>query len=446
MFKNNLRTEMAIIFISMSLITIIFFSITTNFMFIKNFGNYISQSTSMEFKNIASSLAYEYKVKGNLNEASYVIAHSAMMKGYGIKVKDLSGKTIVDINHMMKMMSIRNKKSTTKTFPIDVNGKKVGSVYITYFGSMPMNESDINFLYKINKYNIVITVLIILLAFLISIYVSKYLAKPIMDITDVAKNLENGKLDKRIMYVPKEKELFNLVAAINHLGESLKNQDKIREQMVHDIAHELRTPLTTLESHLEAMIDGIWYPSKKRLTSLSEEVKRLSKLVNDLELLNKAEADTLSIKKEYFNLSFILENIILNYESMFYNKNQTIEKNIKNDIFLYGDKERISEVIINLLTNANKYTQSGGNIFIKLYNDDKNIVLIVKDNGQGIAKEDIPFIFERFYRTEKSRSRDTGGSGIGLSIVKAVVKAHGGTIVVDSVLNKGTKFTVILPI
>ncbi|WP_096233395.1 ATP-binding protein [Thermoanaerobacterium sp. RBIITD] len=447
MLKNDIRTRTAIAFVSIALISIIIFSVITNIAIITNFGNYIKQSTYKDFKDIATSLAEAYKASGNWNEAGLEISHNVMMKGYGLKVKDLNGKTILDFSSMMNMMGLRNfSKTTTKTLPVVLDGKKVGYVDITYIGTMPMNELDFKFLYDINKYNIFITILAILIAFLISIYISKYLTKPILNITAVAKKLENGNYNEKVNDIPKEEELFNLTAAINHLGESLKNQEMIRKQMTHNIAHELRTPLTTLKSHLEAMIDGIWEPTNERLISLHEEVTRLSNLINDLELLNKAESDILGIKKIKFNLSEVVKNILINYEAIFYDKKQTIVKDIDNNILIYADKDRISEVIINLITNANKYTQIGGNIKIKLYKEGNNVVFIIEDNGIGISKYDMQFIFEKFYRGEKSRNRKLGGSGLGLSISKAIIKAHNGTISVDSILNKGTKFTVKIPI
>ncbi|WP_257875855.1 HAMP domain-containing sensor histidine kinase [Thermoanaerobacterium thermosaccharolyticum] len=447
MLRNNIRTKTAISFISIALLSIVVFSITINILIINNFGIYLKQSSDNEFNNIASSIAEVYKETGDWNETGNRIAHNLMMSGYGIKVRDLKGNTVIKISSMFTMMGIENSgKTTTKTLPIMVNGRKAAYVDITYSGTMPMNKLDYKFLYDMNKYIAIITIVTIIIVLIISIYVSKYLTKPILNIAHVASKLENGNYDVRVKEIPREEELLTLTAAINHLGASLKNQGMLRVQMTQNIAHELRTPLSTLKSHLEAIIDGVWEPSKERMVSLYEEVVRLSNLINDIELLNKIEIDNLKINKVRFNLSDLIKSLLINYESIFINKNQHLEKNIEDGISIFADKDKISEVVINLLANANKYTGEGGNIKVKLYKEGKYAVLSVSDDGIGIPKEDLPFIYERFYRSEKSRNREYGGSGLGLSITKAIIKAHNGMINAESILNEGTKFTVKLPL
>lgn len=447
MLRNNIRTKTAISFISIALLSIVVFSITVNILIINNFGIYLKQSSDNEFNNIASSIAEVYKETGDWNETGNRIAHNLMMSGYGIKVRDLKGNTVIKISSMFTMMGIENsRKTTTKTLPIMVNGRKAAYVDITYSGTMPMNKLDYKFLYDMNKYIAIITIVTIIIVLIISIYISKYLTKPILNIAHVASKLENGNYDVRVKEIPREEELLTLTAAINHLGASLKNQGMLRAQMTQNIAHELRTPLSTLKSHLEAIIDGVWEPSKERMVSLYEEVVRLSNLINDIELLNKIEIDNLKINKVRFNLSDLIKSLLINYESIFINKNQHLEKNIEDGISIFADKDKISEVVINLLANANKYTGEGGNIKVKLYKEGKYAVLSVSDDGIGIPKEDLPFIYERFYRSEKSRNREYGGSGLGLSITKAIIKAHNGTINAESILNEGTKFTVKLPL
>ncbi|WP_434629903.1 HAMP domain-containing sensor histidine kinase [Thermoanaerobacterium thermosaccharolyticum] len=447
MLRNNIRTKTAISFISIALLSIVVFSITINILIINNFGIYLKQSSDNEFNNIASSIAEVYKETGDWNETGNRIAHNLMMSGYGIKVRDLKGNTVIKISSMFTMMGIENSgKTTTKTLPIMVNGRKAAYVDITYSGTMPMNKLDYKFLYDMNKYIAIITIVTIIIVLIISIYISKYLTKPILNIAHVASKLENGNYDVRVKEIPREEELLTLTAAINHLGASLKNQGMLRAQMTQNIAHELRTPLSTLKSHLEAIIDGVWEPSKERMVSLYEEVVRLSNLINDIELLNKIEIDNLKINKVRFNLSDLIKSLLINYESIFINKNQHLEKNIEDGISIFADKDKISEVVINLLANANKYTGEGGNIKVKLYKEGKYAVLSVSDDGIGIPKEDLPFIYERFYRSEKSRNREYGGSGLGLSITKAIIKAHNGTINAESILNEGTKFTVKLPL
>jgi signal transduction histidine kinase len=189
------------------------------------------------------------------------------------------------------------------------------------------------------------------------------------------------------------------------------------------------------------MIDGLWEPTTERLISCQEEIKRLKRLVGDLEHLTKYESENLKLDKTKFNLNEVIKNIILNFEKEFLSKGVRLTFH-GNDNYIYADKDKISQVIVNLLSNALKYTHGGSEVNISIYEDKDHTMISVKDTGIGIAEKDLPYIFERFYRTDDSRNRKTGGAGIGLTIVKAIVEAHGGSISVESKLSEGTEFIV----
>ena len=196
---------------------------------------------------------------------------------------------------------------------------------------------------------------------------------------------------------------------------------------------------------MEAMIDGIWQPTQDRLKSCHEEIIRLNKMVGDLHTLAKFEGENLVINKSTFDVYGLASNIILNFENQYRNKGIKIILSGQSQE-IYADKDKISQVLVNLISNALKYTLSGGEVQINIINCENTIELNVNDTGQGIPEEDLPHIFERFYRADKSRNRMTGGSGIGLTIVKAIVEAHKGTVKATSRINVGTSFIVRLPI
>ena len=198
---------------------------------------------------------------------------------------------------------------------------------------------------------------------------------------------------------------------------------------------------------MEAMIDGVWEPNKERLSSCHEEILRINRLVGDLEKLSKYEGENLILNKSAFDIKELVMTISNNFETDF--KNKAIKFSISSEsLFLKADRDKISQVFVNLLSNAVKYTPPGGNISITTYKDlDDNCIKIkFTDTGYGISLEDLPYIFERFYRADKSRNRMTGGSGIGLAIAKAIIDAHEGGISVTSEIDKGTEFIVSLPI
>jgi signal transduction histidine kinase len=196
---------------------------------------------------------------------------------------------------------------------------------------------------------------------------------------------------------------------------------------------------------MEAMIDGIWKPEKGRLESCHEEILRLNKLVGELETLSRYEAENLALQTERLDISDLVQRVLKNFESRFSEKHIASVFNGR-ETWIEADRDKLSQVFINLISNAIKFTPEGGSITVKVSCVDKDASIEISDTGIGIPKEDQAHVFERFYRTDKSRSRATGGAGIGLTIAKSIVKAHGGEISVSSEEGKGSTFTVILPV
>ncbi|MPM86052.1 Sensor histidine kinase ResE [bioreactor metagenome] len=214
--------------------------------------------------------------------------------------------------------------------------------------------------------------------------------------------------------------------------------------MTADVAHELRTPLTTLGSHLEAMIEKVWEPTTERLKSCHEEILRLGKIVMDLESLERVESNNLKLNKAPIDLMELTNSVCVTFEGELSNKNLELEINGTASIVSI-DKDRFSGVISNLLSNAVKYTPDGGQIRVLIQDSPDESIFVIEDNGVGIPEEELPFIFERFYRADKSRNRKTGGAGIGLAIVKSVVTAHGGSITANNCTQGGCVIEIRLP-
>ena len=228
------------------------------------------------------------------------------------------------------------------------------------------------------------------------------------------------------------------------MAAEIDKSEKLKEEFISSISHELRTPLTSIQTHLEAMIDGIWEPDTERLNSVNEEVIRLTNLVNQLQNLAKFDSEKSKLNLAKVNVKNLIMNVVYNNQGKALEKNINIECDLES-IDSYLDKDKISQVIVNLLSNAIRYTNNGGKIFISSYKENNNLKIQFKDNGIGIPKENIKYIFERFYRVDESRSKNTGGIGVGLTIVKSIIDLHQGTIEVRSELNKGSEFIVILP-
>ena len=289
-----------------------------------------------------------------------------------------------------------------------------------------------------------ISLLMIIVVIAVSVFLSQKISKPIIVVSKMTDFIKMGGYDQKLEYESSIVEIDNLINSINELSRELYKMENMRKNLTSDISHELRTPLTSIQTHLEAMIDGIWEPSKERLNSVNEEVIRLSHLVNQLKNLAKFDSyeDKLNLKNE--NLTQLIKNIIYNNESYALDKNIRIKYELE-DVSANIDKEKISQVIINLISNAIRYTNLNGEILIKLYKKSDFIKIIVKDNGIGIPEESLDYIFERFYRVDKSRCRNTGGTGVGLTICKSIVDLHKGKIEVKSKLNEGSEFIITLP-
>lgn len=226
--------------------------------------------------------------------------------------------------------------------------------------------------------------------------------------------------------------------SVKELAERLNYQEHLRKRMTTDIAHELRTPLAAIQSHIEAFMDGVWEPNDERLSVIHGEIIRLTKLIDELSELSIVEDDEINLKLSTVNLSEILSNTIDSCEPMFFEKNINVNKKILNNVYMMGDTDYLKRIFVNILSNAIKYTNENGSASIFLEKIKDKIRITVNDTGIGIPKEDLKYIFERFYRSDLSRNRQTGGTGIGLTITKALVEAHEGTIKIDSEVGKGT--------
>lgn len=304
------------------------------------------------------------------------------------------------------------------------------------------------FLQDMTNIIIGISLLMIIIAISISIFLSQKISKPIIVVSKMTDFIKRGGYDQVLKYESFIVEIDNLINSINELSKELYIMENMRKKLTSDISHELRTPLTSIQTHLEAMIDGIWEPSPERLNSVNEEVIRLSHLVNQLKNLTKYDMEKNKLDISEVNLKQLIKNIIYNNQSFAFEKNIQIEYDLE-EITAKVDKEKITQVIVNLISNAIRYTNCNckieGKIIIKLYKKDSFINIIVKDNGIGIPEENLDYIFQRFYRVDKSRCRNTGGTGIGLAICKSIIDLHKGNIEVKSKINEGSEFIITLP-
>ena len=460
--KHSLRTKLSLTIALVMLITIALISLLANFFIEKQFTNYLTSQQQNQTLEIANSLSQHYDAATKTWDADFVqtIGMDALYDGYIIKVYDLGNQTIWDaqtcdmnqcsqvMNDITQSMAMKypqlNGEFTSKTVDITANNEKIGTVSIAYYGPYFLNENDFQFLNALNEILIGIAVFSLFFSVVVGTILAKRFSRPILKTVNATRQISDGDYAVRIEGNSNTRELDELIGSINHLADSLGKQEALRKQLTADVAHELRTPITSIGTHIEAMIEGVWEPTTARLQSCYDEILRIGKITSDLESLAKVESDNLKLDKTKINLTELAKKAVENFEAEIRKRDLRISVD-GNCSDISADRDRISQVLINLLSNAVKYTPDGGVIQILCSETDQQVKISIKDTGIGIPEDELPLVFERFYRADKCRNRMTGGSGIGLAIVKSIVMAHGGSVEVESHLNEGSCFTVTLP-
>lgn len=283
------------------------------------------------------------------------------------------------------------------------------------------------------------------IALIITFLLSRRILSPVKALTSAAQRFGHGDFSQRVNIKDKG-EMRELAKAFNSMASDLERVEQYRRNMVADIAHELRTPLSNIKGYLEAILDGVKKPDIETIQSLSEEATLLSRLVDDLQELSLAEAGKLKLDFKPEDIGNIVKQVIRAMQEQVTAKGLLIFTNLPATLPKVNiDSHRISQVLRNLLKNAITHTEKGGSITITAQEQSGWVKVSVADTGEGIPPEALPYIFERFYRADKSRTRATGGSGLGLTIAKELVEAHGGKIEAQSELGKGTCVTFTIP-
>lgn len=460
--RYSLRTQISLTIIAIVLFTVAIVSFFSNQFIRQKFEDYIVEQQRMRTLDIVALLENRYDETTEKWDTDFIhgVGMYALSEGYIIKLNDRNNVTIWDAeNHDMSLCSqVMNEISArmekkrpdfggsfiSEVYELDQKGQQVGMVSIGYYSPYFLTEHDFQFLDDLNLVLFSIGVLSLLLSFAAGTVLARWIARPIAKTAYISKQISDGNYAIRFEGKIKTKELDELVSAVNHLADALDVQEALRKRLTEDVAHELRTPLTTVASHLEAIIEGVWEPTPERLQGCYEEIGRLSGLVADLEHLARVEGDNLNLIKCPVDLMDIAHWAVEHFHAELKKKGIAIVIKGQSAIVL-ADRNRISQVMTNLLSNAIKYTHNQGMIHIVVKNEDDHGLLIVEDNGIGMAEEKLPLIFERFYRTDESRNRRTGGAGIGLAIVKSIVTAHDGEITAESQLGRGSRFFVKIP-
>jgi signal transduction histidine kinase len=283
------------------------------------------------------------------------------------------------------------------------------------------------------------------LALLLAGWAQRRIAKPLADILEVTESVAEGNLGAR---VPENKKgPFRLLErTFNRMMDELQRADEQRRNLTADVAHELNTPLHIIQGYLEGILDGVYQPDKGTIAMLLEETSLLSRLIEDLRTLSLAEAGELPLHLEQVKLQEFFEDLQTSFSGQVEAAELKLFIDVQEGITVNADPDRLDQIFSNLVANALRYTNKGGVIQVRAERKEDGVLMQVIDSGEGIPSTDLPFIFNRFWRKEKSRGRESGGGhGLGLAIVQKLVESHGGKIEVDSEVDKGTIFSIRLP-
>ncbi len=461
-FKSKLSTKLSVGFAFIAFVTVILITLSANILINKQFEEYVAEKQKNFSDEMPLSIEPQYNSETKEWNIDYIHGFGmyALNNGYIIKLYDNNKEIIWDAsNHDMTLchqtmqnISSRMKESrpsldgefSTHNYELWQNGELVGYLDVSYYGPYYFNDNDFHFLKVLNAIIAVVGVIAVIGAVFAGIIFAKKISVPVVSVTNITKEISNGNYNKKIDTNEDTTEIAQLVQAVNHMSYMLNEQENIRKRLTSDVAHELRTPVANVSANIEAMVEGALEPDNARLESCYNELLRITDIISDLEKLRQIENEKLVLERTSVDVKELCESVIQAFKAQLESKQISCTVNADH-VSLMADRNRLYQVMANLISNAIKYTQNGGCINVDVVDNKDFVAISVKDNGIGINESDLPFIFERFYRTDKSRNRTTGGAGIGLAIVKAIVLAHGGEVSVESKESVGSTFNVVLP-
>ena len=271
------------------------------------------------------------------------------------------------------------------------------------------------------------------------------LVDPINRMTRTAAAIKEGDLSARTN-LEGDDEIAELGKTFDAMAESVEKNQQLERRLTMDVAHELRTPLMAIQSTVEAIVDGVFEPDEERLGTINLEVRRLGRLVDALLRLSRLESRSTPMNEEVINVGELIRPLVLSHEAFVNDAGLTLEFDAEDEVMVYGDRDMLRQATANLISNAVRYTPAPGKITVKVRKGDIMASISVRDTGIGLSPEECKMVFNRFWRAEESRQRQSGGLGVGLAVVKEIVDRHGGWIQVEGKKGEGACFTIHIPL
>ena len=416
---------------------------------VNDFKNYIDGESQDRVQRVIAQLEGGYDLQGGWKRDALAVELAwSLQMGVDARVMDRSGTLLLDTREAIGLLNPLMRKRILEvsgydpsaassefiSHPLFLKGVEIGQLDARLLNPL----KDDYFISSSNRFLVVSVAILGVIALVLSLVASRRLAKPVLELSAAAGDIAAGDLSRRVV-IPGHDEIGKLAVSFNRMAETLESQEKLRRRLLAGAAHELRTPLAIISGELEGMIDGVLPTSRQGLQSMHDEAARLTSILNGLDDLTRAEAGVLSLQRESFELRPFLSAITGRFERLFTEKNAVLLLDCPVGLELFADPDRISQIVINLLTNALRAISNGGRVSVVASVTEHDVRLEIADNGVGIAETDCGHIFERFFKGSG------GGLGLGLAIVKELVTAHGGSVSVQSRPGEGSLLLIAIP-
>ena len=422
----------------------------------QHFKTYTYENMRVVAETTAEQIASQYEKEGSftdnvLQRASYMVG---VTKGIGMQVVDASSNVVYDSTAVVNQatgvappsLAPPAGQGNMVRAPIIVHNQAVGSVRVWVYGSdRLLRASDEEFRDRSYQALVTATIIAILLASVIGFVFARNLVKPIKRMTDTAIAIKEGDLTARTN-MEGDDEVSQLGATFDAMAEAVERDRKLERRLTTDVAHELRTPLMAVQATVEAMVDGVFPADEEHLITVISEVQRLSRLVDSLLKLSRLENRSNPQKEEIVDVGLVVADIIATHEAYVNDSGLTLEYTADKNVLVWGDSDMIRQATANLISNAVRYTPEGGRISVRVKRGETMASIAVQDTGIGLTPEEARMVFSRFWRSGSARDRESGGLGIGLTVVKQIVDRHDGWVQVEGRKGEGACFTIHIPL
>ncbi|MDR1495999.1 MAG: HAMP domain-containing protein [Clostridiales Family XIII bacterium] len=463
--RFSLRVHISFTIAIVALLVVALICLLANILLERQFERYAEGQRELRASDIAQNLSMLYYpvTKTWDVDAIHALGMYSMTDGYILLVRDANGEVVWNAqNHDMARCSAimdeiaermgrygANGRFTARDLPLKQDERVVGEAMISSYGPFFFSEADAALLSALNRILVIVGLIALAAAAIVGFLSARRIARPALAAARATERIAGGDFAARANADSGVRELDELARAVNRLAKDLGEQHELRKRLTADIAHELRTPLAAVSVQIESMAEGVTEPTHERLAGCRDEILRLTNLVDGLKRLEEASANgDARQSREDTDIAALVRSVCAAWESEAAAKDIAIETGSvgENPFVVKVDGDAVAGALSNLLSNAVKYTSSGGRVTVKIVPRDlpKTVSIVVADTGPGIPESELPRIFERLYRADKSRNRGTGGAGLGLAIAREAIRANGGEITAENAKNGGAVFTIIL--